>query len=171
MRAARAACDEHGGAADVRDIAQRAGVGMGTLYRHFPCKEDLLAEVLHEQFSAWVARVRTAATAADPWTGLTAFFDQALRGCARQHAVMDCVVAGWSRPSDEIAVLGDIIDELLARARAANLLRPGVTREDLLLMLQSLSFTVKVTPDDKSWTRLVTISLDGLRAHHPTPLP
>ncbi|AGL20157.1 TetR/AcrR family transcriptional regulator [Actinoplanes sp. N902-109] len=170
VAAARSACDEHGGAADVRDIARRAGVGMGTLYRHFPAKEELLAEVLHEQFETWTEAVRRAAAATDPWTALTDFFHQALRGCARQHAVMDSVVGGWCRPSEEAATLGVIIDELLDRANAAGLLRPGVTRADLLLLLQSLGYAVKVTRDDGSWQRLVHISLDGLRAVHTAPV-
>ncbi|WP_244876532.1 TetR/AcrR family transcriptional regulator [Winogradskya consettensis] len=175
VEAARGALDEHGGTVDVREIARRAGVGMGTLYRHFPAKEDLIAEVLHEQFTIWSATIRTAAATADPWTALTDFFDQALRGCAKQHAIMDSVAAGWSRPSAEAVVLGEIIDELLARA--AGLLRPGVTRDDLLLMLQSLSCAVRVTqqsgrPRDRTaWNRLVRISLDGLRATHSDPLP
>jgi AcrR family transcriptional regulator len=171
MAAARSAFNEHGGAADVRDIARRAGVGMGTLYRHFPAKEDLVAEVLHEQFTAWSEAIRTAAAAADPWTALSNFFYQALRGCARQHAIMDSVVAGWSRPSEEAATLGLIVDELLTRAEAASLLRPGITRDDLLLMLQSLSYAVKVTCPESSWKRLVRISLDGLLATHQDPLP
>jgi AcrR family transcriptional regulator len=154
---------EQGTAVDVREIARRSGVGMGTLYRHFPKKEDLVHTVLRKDFSEWAESARrTAIDAEDPWAALTDFYQQALTGYARHRAIME-----------GIQQLRLVIDELCARAGDAGLLRPGVTTDDLLLLLVSLGHAVQVTDEcrPQMWNRLLRISLDGLRADHRGPLP
>ncbi|MFJ6657566.1 TetR/AcrR family transcriptional regulator [Streptomyces sp. NPDC091377] len=162
-----------GTAVDVREIAGRSGVGMGTLYRHFPKKEDLIRTVLHREFSAWADSARQAARdAQDPWAALTDFYQQALTGYARHHAIMQNFALTWSAPDLEgIQQLRLVIEEL--RARAADVLRPGVTTDDLLLLLVSLGHAVQVTDEGRPhlWNRLLHISLAGLRADHRDPLP
>lgn len=61
LKAAAAMFAAHGERVDVREIARCAGVGMGTLYRHFPTKDDLLETVLHEHFAEWTHTARHAA--------------------------------------------------------------------------------------------------------------
>jgi AcrR family transcriptional regulator len=175
--AARTAVLEHGCEVDVREIARRAGVGMGTLYRHFPAKEDLIAEVLHEHFAGWATAARAAAAATtDPWSALTGFFSSALEGGACRRALMDSVALDRSdrRFDEETAELGAIMAELLARAQAGGLIRPGVTPEDLRLLLHGLGAIVKVTEKSRrpgAWRRTAQVALDGLRADHQEPLP
>ncbi len=164
-----------GTAVDVREIARRSGVGMGTLYRHFPKKEDLVQTVLRNEFTEWAESARRAAIdAEDPWAALTDFYEQALSGYARQCAVMENFALTWSSPNLEgIQQLRLVIDELCARAAAAGLLRPAVTTDDLLLLLVSLGHAVQLTDQcrPQMWNRLLRISLDGLRADHREPLP
>jgi AcrR family transcriptional regulator len=177
--AASAVLAEHGSATDVREIARLSGVGMGTLYRHFPTKDDLLGTVLHQEFLAWAESARrTAASNEDPWTALAEFFDQALAYHAHHRAVMQCYADSWSVPTaDCTLLLRPVIDELLARAHAAGVLRAGVTGADLALLLASLGQTVQLTEQCRPqrqpqlWRRLLRISLDGLRAEHQEPLP
>ncbi|SEP46207.1 TetR/AcrR family transcriptional regulator [Amycolatopsis saalfeldensis] len=173
VEAAAAALAEQGTSVDVREIARRSGVGMGTLYRHFPKKEDLVHTVLRREFSDWAASARQQAIDADdPWAALADFYRQALDGYARHRAIMErfALVSSDSDP-DGIRQLRLVIEEL--HAGAADLLRPGVTTEDLLLLLVSLGHAVQVTDECRPqlWHRLLHISLDGLRAGHAGPLP
>ncbi|MFD7667481.1 TetR/AcrR family transcriptional regulator [Streptomyces sp. NPDC059788] len=173
IKAASRVLAEQGTAVDVREIARRSGVGMGTLYRHFPKKEDLVRTVLHNDFSKWAESARrTAIDAEDPWAALADFYQQALTGYARHCAIMENFALTWSHPDLEgIHQLRLVIEEL--RARAAALLRPGVTTDDLLLLLVSLGHAVQFTDECRPhmWQRLLRISLDGLRADHCEPLP
>lgn len=173
LEAASEVLAEQGTAVDVREIARRSGVGMGTLYRHFPKKEDLIHTVLHKDFSEWAESARQAATdAGDPWTALTDFYQQALTGYARHRAIVENFALAWSAPDlDGIGQLRLVIEEL--RVRTTDLLRPGVTTDDLLLLLVSLGHAVQITNDcrPQMWTRLLHICLDGLRTDHCEPLP
>jgi AcrR family transcriptional regulator len=175
VEAAGAVLARHGNTADVREIARLSGVGMGTLYRHFPTKDDLLATVLHQEFQAWAGSAQeTATAAADPWTALTDVFEQALSVRARHRAVMQCYADNWSEPTADCSVLlRPVLEELLARAQAAGLVRDGVTGEDLTLLLATLGQAVQLTEPDRpaAWRRLLTVCLDGLRAGHSDPLP
>lgn len=164
---------EQGAAVDVREIARRSGVGMGTLYRHFPKKEDLIHTVLRQDFTTWAESARQAAIdAEDPWAALADFYQQALTGYARHRAVMENFALTWSTPDPEgLQQLRLVIEQL--RARAAGSLRPGVTTDDLLLLLVSLGHSVQFTDEGRPhlWNRLLHITLDGLRAEHREPLP
>ncbi|AHI02123.1 hypothetical protein KALB_8766 [Kutzneria albida DSM 43870] len=175
VEAAAEVLAEQGAAVDVREIARRSGVGMGTLYRHFPKKDDLVHTVLRQDFSRWAESARQAAIdAEDPWAALTDFYQQALTGYARHRAIMENFALTWSVPDLEgIRQLRLVIEELCARAGAAGLLRPGVTTDDLLLLLVSLGHAVQITDEcrPQMWNRLLSISLDGLRADRREPLP
>ncbi|MFC6933198.1 TetR/AcrR family transcriptional regulator [Actinomadura yumaensis] len=173
VEAAAEVLAEQGTAVDVREIARRSGVGMGTLYRHFPKKEDLVHTVLRKDFSEWAESARRAAIEAEePWAALTDFYQQALTGYARHRAIMERFALTWADPDLEgIHQLRLVIEELCARA--TGLLRPGVTTDDLLLLLVSLGHAVQITGECRPlmWNRLLRISLDGLRADHDEPLP
>ncbi|OCF90759.1 TetR/AcrR family transcriptional regulator [Nocardia brasiliensis] len=172
VETASAVLAAHGTAVDVREIARRSGVGMGTLYRHFPKKEDLVQAVLRRDFTTWAESARhTAIDATDPWTALTDFYQQALTGYARHRAIVENFALTWTDPDLEgIEQLRLVIEQL--RARATDVLRPGVTTDDLLLLLVSLGHAVQITGDGNPhrWQRLLHISLDGLRADHQEPL-
>ncbi|MGH8920200.1 MAG: TetR/AcrR family transcriptional regulator [Actinomycetes bacterium] len=175
VEAAAAVLAEQGVAVDVREIARRSGVGMGTLYRHFPKKDDLVRTVLRESFANWAESARQAAIdAEDPWAALTGFCRDALVCFARHRAMMEDFALNWSAADcEDIQPLHLVIEELCARARAAGLLRRGVTADDLMLMLVSLGHAVQITDEGcpQMWQRLLRISLDGLRAEHHEPLP
>ena len=165
VEAAAAALAEQGTAVDVREIARRSGVGMGTLYRHFPKKEDLVETVLRQEFSEWAESARhNAIGTEDPWAALT--------GYACHRAIMESfAVISSTSDTDGLRQLRLVLEEL--RAGAAALLRPGVTTDDLLLLLVSLGHAVQLTDQcqPELWHRLLHISLDGLRAGHGAPLP
>ncbi|MEU8898783.1 helix-turn-helix domain-containing protein [Nocardia sp. NPDC048505] len=173
IEAASAVLAEQGTAVDVREIARRSQVGMGTLYRHFPTKEELVQTVLRKDFTNWAESARTAAAEAeDPWAALTDFYQQALTGYAHHRAIMEHFALAVPVPDpDGLGRLRLVIDQL--RARAEDALRPGVSTDDLLLLLVSLGHAVQCTDRSRPhlWQRLLHICLDGLRADLQQPLP
>jgi AcrR family transcriptional regulator len=165
---------ERGGAVDVREIARRSGVGMGTLYRHFPTKDDLLATVLEQQFTAWLnAAHRQAVATEDPWQALTGFFEQMLTTQAGNRAVVESYAATGGPSSSCAQRCYSFIDELRTRCLAVGRLRPGVTTDDLVLLSGALSQAVLTTgvTHPGQWRRLLRISLDGLSSRNTEPLP
>ncbi|WP_244210596.1 TetR/AcrR family transcriptional regulator [Amycolatopsis kentuckyensis] len=174
LEAAGVVFAELGGAVDVREIARRSGVGMGTLYRHFPTKDDLLVHVLEEQFTAWLTAAHEQASATeDPWQALTGFFEQMLTTQAGNRALVEsyATTGGPTRSCAERCA--SFIDDLRTRCLAAGLLRPGVTTADLVLLTASLSQAVQLAGDGHPgrWRRLLRVSLDGLRSRNTEPLP
>ncbi|GAA2888743.1 TetR family transcriptional regulator [Actinoplanes cyaneus] len=174
IKAAGEVFAECGGGVDVREIARRSGVGMGTLYRHFPTKDALLVTVLERQFDAWLTDAYQWAVATeDPWRALTGFFEQLLDTQAGNRAVVESF-ATTGGPSDAcVQRCYAIIDELRTRCVDAGVLRSGVTTEDLFLLSGSVSQAVLTTADSHpgKWRRLLRISLDGLSSRNTEPLP
>ncbi|MFT7840302.1 helix-turn-helix domain-containing protein [Saccharothrix sp. BKS2] len=175
IEAAAEVLAEQGSAVDVREIAQRSGVGMGTLYRHFPTKEDLLEEVLDREFTAWAGAAREAAdTTDDPKAALEGFYEHALATQARHRAVVEAYGHNWSGPPLDCArLLHPVLDDLRTRAQDAGVLRADATTTDLALLLATLSHTAQLVADHGAWVwrRQLRIALDGLSAAHGTPLP
>jgi AcrR family transcriptional regulator len=165
---------ECGGGVDVREIARRSGVGMGTLYRHFPTKDELLATVLEQQFNAWLTDAhQQAAATEDPWQALAGFFEQLLENQAGNRAVVESYAATGGPSSACIQRCYSIVDQLRTRCVDAGGLRAGVTTEDLVLLSGSVSQAVLNTADSHpgQWRRLLRISLDGLSSRNTEPLP
>ncbi|WP_113700073.1 TetR/AcrR family transcriptional regulator [Nonomuraea lactucae] len=174
IEAAGAVFAEQGGTVDVREIARRSGVGMGTLYRHFPTKDHLLATVLEQEFTSWLTAAHQTATATeDPWQALTGFFEQTLTHLARNRALVESYAATGG-PTHECARHRDsVFDDLRTRCLNAGLLRPDVSTADLVLLITSLSRAIQATGDSHpgQWRRLLRISLDGLSSRNTEPLP
>ncbi|AXX31633.1 TetR/AcrR family transcriptional regulator [Actinosynnema pretiosum subsp. pretiosum] len=170
VEAAARVLAEQGAAVDVREIARLSGVGMGTLYRHFPTKEDLVRTILRREFLTWAASAREAAERAeDPWAALADFFRQALSGYARHRAISECFALAWAEPDVEgLGELRAVIEGLTARAHEAGSLRPDASADDLLLLLVSLGHAARLTGDSdpEQVERLLRVSLDGLRPGH-----
>jgi AcrR family transcriptional regulator len=165
---------ECGGGVDVREIARRSGVGIGTLYRHFPTKDTLLATVLEQQFNAWLtAAHRQAVATEDPWQALVGFFEQLLDNQADNRAVVESFAATGGPSEACVQRCFSLIDQVRTRCVEAGVLRPGVTTEDLFLLSGSLSQAVRTTADSHPgrWRRLLRISLDGLGSRNTEPLP
>ncbi|MDQ0779294.1 AcrR family transcriptional regulator [Streptomyces aurantiacus] len=174
IEAAGAVFAEQGSAVDVREIARLSGVGMGTLYRHFPTKDDLFTTVVEREFTAWLTEGhRAAAATEDPWRALTGFFEHTLTHQARNRALVESYVATGG-PTVECARRCDcFLADLHARCLGAGVLRADVTSADLVLLLISLSQVVQTSNDGRfgQWRRLLHISLDGMSSRHTDPLP
>lgn len=165
VAAATEAFAEAGRGVDVREIAQRAGVGVGTVYRHFPTKADLLQTVLREQYLSWArAAVLAADAEADPWQALVGFVEDALDRQARDVAVCEDLAALAARPDPRcLTELRPLIDRLVARGHRAGCLRPHVTSADVVLLLVALGHAAQAAgPGRGQARRLVELTLYGI---------
>ena len=173
VSAAAAVIADRGPDADVRDIARCAGVGVGTLYRHFPTKDALLDTVIGEAFSAWAHAAREAAEEhADPWRALTAFCEDALSPHAGHCALLDRLAQSDDPGVTHAAChceLRPVIEALVARYHEFGVLRVGVDARDISLLLATITtITRSTSPTHHDWPRLLRIALDGLRPAHPS---
>jgi AcrR family transcriptional regulator len=161
--------------AQMPDVAKAAKVGVGTVYRHFPTKEDLIAALAGERFERLAEKAREGIEAEDPWQGLCDFIRFSAQIQADDRGL--CEVMG-SRPDlMEAAALGTALPELserlVKRAQRAGELRRDLAWEDIPMIACSLGRSTYATvgPAKGRWPRLVEIVLDGLRAPGDTKLP
>ncbi|MFE9425274.1 TetR/AcrR family transcriptional regulator [Kitasatospora sp. NPDC006697] len=157
---------EQGPDAGVEEIARRAGVGMGTLYRRFPTKDALIAALYDEVLENILTHTRAAA--AEPCGG------RGLEGVLWHiGAVMSSHHGGLSRlwqavPPDvdvQRAELWGLVDRLLGRARAAGVVRGDLTLTDVYLCVLSMRGVIDETAalDAGAWKRYVEVVLAGFR--------
>ena len=159
LRAARETFAESGYDVPLDEIAARAGVGAGTVYRHFPSKEALFEAVTRARVEDLIADAQQRAAAAEPGP---AFFGFLLRLADEAAAKRDLPQA--------IAVPGTVQDEmrsslglLLRNAQNAGAVRPGVTATDLVVLLKGMLVSLQQDPDPGLRDRIVAIITDGLR--------
>jgi AcrR family transcriptional regulator len=176
VAAARKLFARDGVEASVEDITREAGVGMGTLYRHFQTKDELIDAVLEDALSDMVALAEAAAAEEDAWVGFTVFLERALQQQAANRGLRD-VLATRADNAPRIAVKREHIlpalRRVIERAHEQGSLRPDFAAEDLPLLFWAsdrvMEATAEVAPD--YWRRYVALLLDGLRAGSATPLP
>lgn len=165
LDAATAAFAENGADAPLEDIARRAGVGIGTLYRHFPTRVDLQAAVFQSQ-------VQTVCEAADEYmTSNTP--DQALAGWLRAMAAYLTTKRGLSRALVDAlgrdsqlitscwGAMTDATERLMTSAQRAGLLREDIKPTDVLRLVHGVVIATEQSPEDTD--RLLSLMLDGLR--------
>jgi AcrR family transcriptional regulator len=162
LTAARDAFAEDGADATLDDIAQRAHVGIATLYRHFPTRHHLLEAVYVEEFQELA---RSAADLADlpPWDALVEWLRQYVRYAATKRVLADEMLVNIDRDADvfrasRAAIIG-AGDMLLGRAQAA-----GAARADASFMdIAPLCGSIAGIRDPEQLERVLDIVLDGLR--------
>jgi AcrR family transcriptional regulator len=159
----------------VEEITQHAGLGMGTLYRHFPTKEELVDAVLEDAFAEIVRLAEAAAAVEDAWIGFTTFVEQAVQLHARYRGVKDMLgrrEQGARRAEAMRARVRPLLRQLIERAQEQGALRADFAAEDLPLVFWSaarvIETTAGVAPD--AWRRYLAFVLDGLRAPAATPI-
>jgi AcrR family transcriptional regulator len=171
LTAARAAFAEQGFQAPLDDIAQRAGVGNATLYRHFPTRLTLFEAVYRDHIEALCRQAEELLTAPSPaaalmtWLKAVAAQGSTARGLAASlMAAMGIQEQSWCRD----AVLASA-SALLDRAQQAEAVRPDVTVRQLLKLVNAIALATETEPDqDEQAGRLLDLLLDGLRATSPS---
>ena len=164
LAAAREAFAEGGESTALEEIARRAGVGIGTLYRHFPTRQALL-EALYVDEVEEVCRSAAELDGDDPWEALNGWFERFIGYIATKQALAaemlnyvdkDAEVFKTSR-----AALFSAGEPLLTRAQDAGVVRPDVEIGDVIQMVIGIA---KIPAGDPAQTRhILRIALDGLR--------
>ena len=176
VASARALFAKAGPDVSVEDITRHAGVGMGTLYRHFATKEELLDAVLEETFEEIVVLANEALAAPDAWIGFSGFLEASLALHAENRGLKDVLTTrehGLERARAMRARLRPLLRRLIERAQAQGTLRADFAFEDLPLVFWTagrvIELTATVAPE--FWRRHLALMLDGLRVEAATPLP
>jgi AcrR family transcriptional regulator len=168
VEAARALFATDGLAASVDDIAQRARVGVGTFYRHFPTKEALFEAVLMERIQLIACGGEQTAAASDP---ATAFFDALAQLMADSRGKKDLLAAIQGQGIDPLAASAGMLDEmwarigrLMARAQEIGVVRNEVRLEDLKALIAAACLAVEQRGGDQNSEGVVWMVIrDGLR--------
>jgi AcrR family transcriptional regulator len=174
--AAREVFAAQGLEAPMEDVAQRAGVGVGTVYRRFPTKADLVDAVFEETLAETEAIARDALELPDPWLGFVAYVEGVLALNAANRGLKDVLGShdpGQERIAAVRARLRPPVETLIARAQEQGSLRPDFSPTDLSLIFMTTGRVMEAAAGCKPelWRRFFGIVLDGLRADGATPLP
>jgi AcrR family transcriptional regulator len=159
---------EKGHEAQMDDIAAKAAVGVGTVYRHFPSKEALLGALVGQKFSQFAANARGALEIEDPWEALTTAFwrnaELVAADAGVQYAMMStAAVVDYIAPQKE--ELEEAMGELCERAKKAGVLREDFSIHDYGMLMCGLCSTMNSgVPVAFDWRRHLEIILDGLRS-------
>ncbi|KPI23510.1 transcriptional regulator, TetR family [Actinobacteria bacterium OV320] len=180
LDAARAVFGEEGLGAPMREVARHAGVGPATLYRHFPAKQELIAEAFADQRRACRAVVHDALTAMDPWDGFRSLVERICELHAHSRGFADAFMTAFPEAMDFAADRERTlraVTELARRAQETGRLRPGFVVDDLVLMLMAHR-GLQNTPHDSRVTasrRFAAYMIEAFRAAPEaapaTPLP
>jgi AcrR family transcriptional regulator len=164
IEAARAAFTENGADASLEDIARRADVGIGTLYRHFPTRQALLEATYLEEVEALCASAEELSDV-EPWDALASWLRRFAEYASTKKALSAELLATIGMQSEIFAHCHTAIfaagGPLLERAQAAGVVRPDVTAHEALRLVSGVLMIRSAEPDEIN--RLLDLVMDGLR--------
>jgi AcrR family transcriptional regulator len=168
LAAAGEAFTENGTAASLEDIARRADVGIGTLYRHFATRQDLLEAVYIDEVEE-MSRAAADLTDLEPWDALVTWLHQFVRYAATKRALADEMMATIDQDAEVFVACRTAItaagDLLLRRAQEAGVVRPDTNFTDVGRMVAGIA-AIR-TADPGQIERILDVALDGLRYAAP----
>lgn len=149
----------------LNEVAKRAGVGQGTLYRHFPGREHLLAEVYRHEVDELVTAAPTLLAEHDPVTALARWFDHVAAYARVKHGVMAAVEVGIWRDltTQSLGPIGDAITLMLDAGAAEGSIRRDVNAHDVITLIGFLAHLDAASSAERAH-HLLAIVLDGLRS-------
>jgi AcrR family transcriptional regulator len=149
-------------------VAKACGIGQGTLYRHFPTREDLLAEVYRHEVDELVAAAPRLLEIHQPLDALAAWFNRVAAYARVKRDVFAAVEAATWRDlaAHSLGPIGRAVEQLLAAGRSAGSIRADAEARDVIVLISWLSRLDDAELDARG-PRLLSILVDGLRAHRP----
>ena len=169
LEAARAAFGAEGSDVSLDDIARRAGVGAGTVYRHFATKDALFEAVVLDRIGELVEEAHALADDPDPGRAFSSFVELLAREGARKRDLVETLSADGIRlrlgEAPIFRALIEVLGELLGRAQQAGAVRSDISVDDVMAVLTGASYAIGHSGADVEQSgRLLSIMYDGLRA-------
>ena len=165
LQAAQEAFAASGYGVPLDEIAARAGVGPGTVYRHFPSKEELFEAVVTARIRDLIDDARGRSGDADPGQAFFGFLGRFRQEAAVKRDLPEAIAIAGSRQDELHAAL----DALLRRAQQAGAVRPEITTPDIISLLKGLLRSINDAPPGAASQaradRLLAVVADGLRPH------
>ena len=175
LEAARSVFSEHGRDAQMDDVARRAGVGVGTVYRHFPTKEALIEALMVDSFQTIAAAAEAALEIEDPWDAFSSVLWRGAEIMAADRALSEVfasIPGAMEQAMPTVEGLTGSVEILMERARDAGVLRSDAVLDDIPMIMCGIgSATKKEHRCAAPWRRHLMIVLDGLRATDGERLP
>ena len=176
LGAARGVFAAEGIEASMASVARTAGVGIATLFRRFPTREDLISAVFADTMNTYLGAVTTALSDPDPWHGFTSYIRTV---CAMQAAdrgfaeVLTMTFPTATQLEDQRQRAYRSFLQLIRRAKATGRLRPDFTSQDLVILLMANAGVIAATQAAApgTWERLVDYMLQAFTAPQPATLP
>jgi AcrR family transcriptional regulator len=174
LNAARELFAERGLGVTLNDIAHHAGVGVGTVYRRFPDKAQLVDALFEQRVDDLVGLMTAAVGDPDPWRGLAGFLERSLELQADDLALKDLLLGAPGQPARIARIRSQLMPraaQLVQRLHEAGELRPGIAPQDFAIVQLMIGAVIDVSHDaaPELWRRYLAILLDGLRAHPGKP--
>ena len=149
-------------------MAARAGVGVGTVYRHFPTKEALMVELMRQKFRLFADRAREALeTDEEPFEALVGLMrrhaETAASDAATQLAIAGAGDNVWDATAAEREDLLEGTQELILRARRAGTIRPDIEATDIAMLMCGICSGMSATVAGFDWERHLALAVDMLR--------
>ena len=170
LAAAREVFAEQGLAASLDEIARRAGVGNATLYRRFPSRRHLIAEVFAIHMTAAVHLAEQALGDPDPWAAFVGYLTRVCELQATDRGLAELLVTTTFDDDARLAALRAAAEQraadVLARAQRAGRLRADFTRDDLALLMMANAGVMRHATDRQAWRRQLLLVIDGLGTRH-----
>ncbi|NEW44246.1 TetR family transcriptional regulator [Nocardia cyriacigeorgica] len=168
VEAARQLFADHGLEITLDDVAERAGVGVGTVYRRFANKKELISEVFQQHLDEFAETAEECVGRPDPWQGLVQFFEYACRHMATNRGFSE-VMLEFEDDLEQFARVRDRIKPTVARiidrAREAGALQPDVVASDFFAMIHMVDGLAEFARpvNDQVWRRYMALVLNGVR--------
>ncbi|HZZ56144.1 MAG TPA: helix-turn-helix domain-containing protein [Trebonia sp.] len=168
LHAAAEVFTQRGLDATLDDVARQAGVGVGTVYRRFPDKESLVAELFADRIDAMVAVAEQALAAPDPWQALVSYLEYAAETMASSiglRQLMMFATYGRDRVAYAREQMRPVVTKLVERAQEAGVLREDFSATDVPLIAYMLAAAAEYASyvEPEVWRRYLALIIDGLR--------
>ena len=168
---------ERGLTVTLDDVAERAGLGVGTVYRRFRSRDELIEALFEERVQELVSLADEAVADPDPWEGLRGFLERIVRLQAADRGLKETLL-GTKEGRARVAAIRDQMrgraEELVRRAKAAGVVRDDFEASDLPLLQMMVGAVAEVAATERPdlWRRQLALLLDGIRADgHRERLP
>ena len=176
IAAAQAEFAARGADASLEKIAREAGVAIGTLYRHFPKRLDLLMAAFEPRVQEFLDGATKAVAVADPWEGFVCYLENLFAMQAGDRGFNDFLSRRFAGNAETERIHDDLchqIGDVLSRAQDAGQVRPDITLADLVNLIWSSGRIMAATGTaaPQAWRRNLYLMLDAYRADRAHPLP